>query len=124
MATNGYFNSPLGAATRQALNDAVIQIAEALGAIPWRGQVVKAENGSVWVDAGAEAGVNVGDRMTVERIGETLTDPATGAVLSQSMVQLGVVTITAAEPKIAMGAYAATVPGDPARGDYVVLQSR
>src|ERR1017187_9328317 len=57
IATNNFFNSPLGDATRKALNDAVIQIAQALAAIPWRGQVVKAEAGQVWVNAGSEAGV-------------------------------------------------------------------
>src|SRR5208283_1767248 len=43
VATNSFFNSQLGDATRRALNDAVVQVALALAAIPWRGQVVKAE---------------------------------------------------------------------------------
>jgi curli biogenesis system outer membrane secretion channel CsgG len=122
VATNSFFNSPLGDATRKALNDAVVQIALSLAAIPWRGQVVKADGATIYVNAGSEAGVNVGDRMSLQHVGETLTDPATGAVLKQNMVELGVVTITEVEPKIATGTYRAILPGDPARGDYVVLQ--
>lgn len=120
VATNGFFNSPLGDATRKALNDAVIQIALTLAAIPWRGQVVKADGSTIYVNAGSEAGVAVGDRMSLERVGETLTDPATGAVLKQNMVELGTVTITEVEPKLASGTYRATIAGDPARGDFVV----
>jgi hypothetical protein len=122
VATNSFFNSPIGEATRRALNDAVVQIALALAAIPWRGQVVKFDSGTVWVNAGTEAGVNVGDRMTVERASETLTDPATGAVLSQTMAQIGVVTITSVDAKIAQGSYQPLMQGDPVRGDFMVLQ--
>jgi len=122
VATNGFFNTPLGDATRRALTDAVLQIDQTLAAIPWRGQVVKADGGQLYVNAGAEAGVRVGDQLTVERVGETLTDPATGAVLKQDMMQLGVVTITDSEPKYAVGSYKPIATGDPARGDYVVAQ--
>jgi curli biogenesis system outer membrane secretion channel CsgG len=120
IATNGFFNTPLGDATRRALNDAVIEIAAALAGVPWRGQVVKAENGVVWVNAGAEGGIAVGDRLTLQRIGETFTDPATGQVLSQHLVDLGQVTITNVEPKLAWGGYAGGA-GDPQRGDYVMF---
>ena len=122
MASNGFFNSPLGGATRKALNDAVIDTAEALAAVPWRGQVVKAEADGVYVNAGDEAGVTVGEKMSLQRIGESLTDPATGAVLSERMVELGVVTITSVEPKLAFGTYQPTIQGAPARGDFLVFR--
>ena len=61
--------------------------------------------------------------MSLQRVGETLTDPATGAVLKQVMVSLGEVTITEVEPKIATGSYRAMLDAAPARGDYLVLQS-
>jgi curli biogenesis system outer membrane secretion channel CsgG len=120
IATNSFFNSPLGDATRKCLNDAVVQIATALAAIPWRGQVVKADSGVIYINAGAQAGVKVGDQLSLQRIGETLTDPATGAVLKQEMVTLGVVTVTEVEPAIAEGSYRRIVDSDPIRGDYVV----
>ena len=122
IATNTFFNTPLGAATRAAVNDAVVTIAQALAALPWQGQVVKADGGMIWVNAGSDADVHVGDQMNLERIGETLTDPATGAVLQQNMVQLGVVTITQTQAKLSIGAYAPIVNTPPARGDFLVLQ--
>jgi hypothetical protein len=90
--------------------------------LPWRGQVVKYDAGLVWANVGGEGGVSIGDRMSLERVDESLTDPATGEVLKESHVELGVVTITNVEPKIAWGSYQASVTGDPARGDFLVLQ--
>jgi len=124
LGPNAFFNTPLGKATDAALSDAVVQIAKALAALPWRGQVVKYDSGTVWANAGGEGGINVGDRFSVERVGESLTDPATGEVLKENMVELGVVTITNVEDKIAWGSYQATVAGDPARGDFLVMQPR
>jgi hypothetical protein len=119
--STAYFNTPLGEATRRAVQEAVFKIAAAMGDQPWRGQVVKAEGGMVWVNAGGEAGIRAGDRLMIERVGETLTDPATGAILSQATLELGTVTISSVEPKIAWGAYQGQT-GAPARGDFVVLK--
>jgi curli biogenesis system outer membrane secretion channel CsgG len=124
VAPNAFFNTPQGEATDAALGDAVVQIAKALASQPWRGQVVKYDSGTLWANAGGEGGVSIGDRFDVERVGETLTDPATGAVLQQTMKPLGVVTITNVEPKIAWGAYQAAGPGDPSRGDFLVMRPK
>ena len=117
LATNKFFNTPLGDATRKALNQAVGIIAQTLGAMPWQGQVVDVDGGTVYVNAGAEAGVAVGDRLVVQRVGKTFTDPATGQVLSERMDDLGVVTISSVEPKMASGAFVGR--GAPARGDLL-----
>ncbi len=124
IGSNGFFNTPLGKALDGALDDAVAKITQALAAQPWRGQVVKYDAGVVYVNAGGEGGVTVGDHFDIERVGESLTDPATGKVLKETMVDLGVVTITNVEEKIAWGSYAPKASGDPARGDFVILQPR
>ncbi len=122
ISTNQFFNTPLGDATRKALNDAVVEVAAALAEVPWRGQVVKAEGGVIYVNAGSEAGVSPGDQMSVQRVVESFTDPGTGQLLSEHMVELGVVTITTVEPKLASGTYQAILSGSPARGDFLSLR--
>ena len=117
IATNKFFNSALGDATRKALNDAVRIIAETLAATPWQGQVVDVDGGLVYVNAGAEAGIAVGDRLSVQHIAKTFTDPATGQVLSERMETAGVITITSVEAKMSAGAYDGAPP--PQRGDLV-----
>jgi curli biogenesis system outer membrane secretion channel CsgG len=124
LGPNAFFNTPQGRATDGALEDAVVLITQTLAALPWRGQVVKYDAGVVWANAGGDGGVNVGDKFSVQRIGESLTDPATGEVLKEDMQDLGVVTITNVEDKIAWGSYQSTVPGDPQRGDFLVMQPR
>jgi curli biogenesis system outer membrane secretion channel CsgG len=76
IGTNAFHNTPVGNATRAAVSDAVGQIVTAVAAMPWRGEVEKFDGGMVWVNAGSNAGVRIGDSMTVQRVGETLTDPA------------------------------------------------
>jgi curli biogenesis system outer membrane secretion channel CsgG len=122
VGTNAFANTPLGDATRAAIGDAVVQIVAAAGAAPWRGQVVKFDSGMVWVNAGGESGVRVGDSMAIQRVGETLTDPATGIVLSQKLLDLGVVTITNVEPAIAWGNFAPSGSGEPVRGDALIFR--
>jgi curli biogenesis system outer membrane secretion channel CsgG len=121
IGSNGFFNTPLGKALDGALDDAVAQVVRTLAAQPWRGQVVKFDGATLYVNAGSEGGVAVGDRFEVDHVGESLTDPATGKVLMENMTALGVVTITNAQPKIAWGAFAARPAADaPVRGDFVV----
>lgn len=117
VATNKFFNSPIGDATRKALSQAVTIIAQTLGTVPWQGQVVEMDSGLVYVNAGSDAGVAVGDRLTVQRVAKTFTDPATGQVLDEQMQDLGVVTITSVEAKISSGTYVGT--DQPQRGDLL-----
>lgn len=114
-----FFASSLGQATDIVLTDVVAQIAAALAAIPWRGQIVKSAGGMVWVNAGDEDGVGVGDRFAVGRYGEALADPETGALVNK--VRLGVVAITKVEPHLAMGVYRPSAAGAPARCDWLTM---
>jgi hypothetical protein len=119
---DSFVASPVGQATNVALADIAAQISGALAALPWRGQIVKRDGRVVWVNAGSEDAVRVGDRFGVGRFGDALVDQDTGGVVNK--VQLGVVTITNVEPRIASGAYRPSVAGDPARGDWLVLLPR
>lgn len=117
LATNRFLNSPIGDATRKALTQAVAIIAQTLSAVPWQGQVVDIDSGLVYVNAGAETGVAVGDRLAVQRVAKTFTDPATGALLEERMQDLGLVTITNVDAKLSSGTYAGAE--QPRRGDLL-----
>jgi curli biogenesis system outer membrane secretion channel CsgG len=118
---NQFWSTPLGEATRLAVTDAVIEIARGLSRQPWQGQVVEYDGRALIVNAGAEAGVRVGDRMRIERMGRVLTDPATGQVLSAQNYSIGMVTITEVQPRFATGTFQGTQPQPPVRGDFVIL---
>jgi curli biogenesis system outer membrane secretion channel CsgG len=67
-------------------------------------------NGSTMViNAGAQAGVRVGDQLTVFHKGKEIKDPATGEVLDVQVDQIGTVTITNVRDRIATGTYSGSL---------------
>jgi curli biogenesis system outer membrane secretion channel CsgG len=118
---NQFWSTPIGEATRAAINDAVSEIARAVASGSWEGAVVEANGEALYVNAGADIGLKNGDHLTVERISKTFTDPSTGQVLAQRKIVLGTVELTNVEAKLASGHYVATDQvNNPVRGDLVV----
>jgi curli biogenesis system outer membrane secretion channel CsgG len=120
---NQFWSTPLGTATRQAMNDAAQRIAETLARGQWEGQVVEIEGRTVYVNAGAAAGLKPGDQLQVQHTVRTFTDPATGALLSERKAMLGTIQLTNVEEKLATGTYTAVEPVQPVRGDLVVFKN-
>jgi hypothetical protein len=58
------------------------------------GKIAKADGGTLYVNAGSEAGVKEGDEFNVYRIGEQIKDPDTGEVLGANETKVGRVKIT------------------------------
>ncbi len=58
------------------------------------GKIAKADGGTLYVNAGSEAGVKEGDEFSVYRVGEQIKDPDTGEVLGANEVRVGRVKIT------------------------------
>jgi curli biogenesis system outer membrane secretion channel CsgG len=123
---DAFMKTPLGDASRQALEEAVGRIAAALIRGQWEGKVVAVAGPEIiFVNAGSEAGLAAGDRLRVERLAVTLTDPDTGLVLSEKRLTLGEIVINQLEPRVAQGRFTPAVAGIlPERGDYVVFVAR
>ncbi|TDQ82911.1 curli biogenesis system outer membrane secretion channel CsgG [Dongia mobilis] len=119
IGTNQFYKTPLGEATRRAITRAVQQLATEVGKVPWSGLVVDYDGAELYVNAGKSSGLKVGDRMKIEQIAKTLTDPATGEVLSVKKQTLGMVTLTSVEERISSGKFAPTDLIKPQRGDLV-----
>ena len=81
--------TPLGAATREAVAEAVQRLVAELGNKPWQGRVVTVQGGQIIVNVGQGSGINVGDVLEVFRGGEKLVDPETGVSLGQMETKLG-----------------------------------
>jgi curli biogenesis system outer membrane secretion channel CsgG len=120
---NAFSRTPLGDASRGAMQDAVPHIAQALAARDWQGRVVEWDGVTLVINGGAEAGLAPGDRLRVERPGKVLTDPETGRVLSEARNTLGEVVISSTEPKVAQGRFSGASGYVPQRGDFVVYVS-
>lgn len=86
--TASFDNGPLGGAVRSALRDAVKKIALRAEKVVWEGRVAtvltEGETQKVYVNAGKNSGLAVGDTMVVRRPGTVITDPDTEAVLGRT----------------------------------------
>lgn len=119
-----FMKTPLGEATRAAIQKAVLKIVETARKKPWTGRVVEFDLGEVIINAGTQTGLKLGDMFMIERIGKILTDPSTGEVLSTRRKELGVATIKDVQEKIAIGAYKPLEQDLPKRGDLVVIMRK
>lgn len=85
--------SIVGKATRDAIDALVEFVNQQMPKIPWQAKVVKG-NGTIFINAGSEAGVQVGDVFVVYRPGEELIDPDTGISLGSVETKVGTIRVT------------------------------
>lgn len=106
--TAGFTKTPLGKACQMAIDKAVYFIVARMQSVPWYGRIVDVkEDGKVYVNAGANAGVVPGDTLSVFRAGEELVDPETGISLGSELSKIGQVQILQIQDKFSI----ATITG-------------
>jgi len=119
LGAGGFQTTPIGQAGEQAIINAVEQIAAGMRGVPWSALVIDANDGKVYVNAGAERNVQAGMILNVYRKGKVFTDPATGVVLDVDMDKIGVIRIDGVREKLST---AAVVSGEtPVRGNLLKL---
>jgi len=95
-----FHKTPLGKATRKAIEDMVDFIVEQLKAKPWEGRIVTVKNDKVIINAGLDVGIKIGDVMEVWRQGEELIDPVTGLSLGvEEGEKIGTIEVTDVKEK-------------------------
>ena len=121
LGANEFWSTPLGEAMRAALDEAVARIAADVSRGGWDALVAQVSGNLIYINAGGEAGLKVGDRLMVERMTGALTDPATNRVLAVQKAQLARIELTAVDAKYATGTFTKTGADEPQRGDTVVF---
>jgi curli biogenesis system outer membrane secretion channel CsgG len=81
--------------------------------------VATVSGGTVYINAGTNAGVQVGDRFEVSRLGKQIKDPATGEVLDQESTPIGAIVISQVREKVALGTFNGSGGHQPQAGDRV-----
>lgn len=107
MSSSNFQETVLGEATRSAVEDLVAQLvgqsAKVEGSkISVEGLVADASGGEVVINVGKSSGVSVGMRLSVERVGREIKDPATGKVLRKMTSSVGEIEITQADDSSAV----------------------
>ncbi len=97
----GFKKTPIGQAAQDCINKAAEFIAKKMEEIPFEGSVVKASGGKVYINRGAEFGVEAGQELVMKTEGETLTDPDTGAILGKEEGEvIGKIKVTKVDAKL------------------------
>jgi len=97
-----FYKTPLGQATRVALADAVNLVIRDTRQIPWQGQVVSTRGQHIFINAGQDVGLNVGDVLQVSAVAEELIDPESGQILGRVESPLGQVEVRMVQDKYAV----------------------
>jgi curli biogenesis system outer membrane secretion channel CsgG len=90
---DGTMTTPLGQASRQALDQSVAALLAGMPALRWSARVVDVRNGVVYLGAAGADGMEPGLELEVYEMGEALVDPGTGQSLGAPERFVGIVRI-------------------------------
>lgn len=98
-----FHKTPLGKATRLAIEDMVDFIVGELKTKSWEGRIVTVRDDNVIINAGSDIGIKIGDMMEVWTIGEELIDPVTGLSLGiEEGQKIGTIEVIEVKEKYAV----------------------
>jgi curli biogenesis system outer membrane secretion channel CsgG len=84
---NAFAQSPLGQATRQAIDKAVALIAKRMESIPWEARIAQIdpeEATTIYINAGSSMGVKAGDVLEILKPGVPIIDPQTRVAIGRT----------------------------------------
>lgn len=113
----GTKQTPLGAASREAIEKGVGELVKKLRNVPWQGRVADVRGEKVYINAGSDIGIKAGMKFDVFEQGDAIVDPESGATLGSPDKQFGQLTIIEVSPKFAVGKMASG--SAPKRNDVV-----
>ena len=92
-------STPLGKASREALEQIVESIVEALSGVAWSGRVIDVREDLVYINAGSDASIEPGMEFEVYEQQEALIDPDSGLNLGAPESHVGSLRVTQVEEK-------------------------
>ncbi|MFN0177841.1 MAG: CsgG/HfaB family protein [Gemmatimonadales bacterium] len=92
-SADAQFTTPLGQASRQAIQNAVVGLMTGMPRIRWSARVVDVRQGVIYLGAAAPDGMRPGLELDVFEAGEPLLDPATGKALGSPEAFLGTIVV-------------------------------
>lgn len=120
---DAFHKTPLGKATRKVISESLRFVLSAVherleSYSNWLGKVIHVENQVLYLNAGTDAQVQVGDRLSVFSIKKVLTDPETNQVVGLIETPVGELGVIASQEKFSK---ARMVSGSalPKKGDVV-----
>lgn len=95
MGTRGGYNEQIeGEALRGAISQLTDNITSQINKKPWSCRVADAQNGQVYLDAGQQSGVDIGQKLEAFHLGREIKSPTTGLVIGQTQEKVGELQVT------------------------------
>jgi len=115
MQSSNFANTIIGEAVAEAVTSLVQQLQETAAKLPAKvltldGLVADATGDTLVLNIGSKAGVKVGDKLSVSRVGREIRDPGTGKVIRRMEDALGEVVITEVDELSAVGKFKGSAP--------------
>lgn len=109
--TSGFKKTPVGKACQIAIDNAVQFISQEAAKLPWKGRVIKVDdNGTVYLNAGSQGGVQNGMTFAIVRPGEQLIDPETGMNLGGEEKSVGTLKVNDVQEKFSKSTFTGEKP--------------
>jgi curli biogenesis system outer membrane secretion channel CsgG len=117
---SNFKKTPLGQATRQAIDQAVRFITLRMENVRWQGKVVLVKDNVIYINHGSQSNIMLRDKFDVFKPGEALIDPDTGMNLGSEEAQIGQIEIVEVQDKYSK---AAVISGSGfSKGDFIRYQ--
>ncbi|MBI2118720.1 MAG: hypothetical protein HYT97_03730 [Elusimicrobia bacterium] len=89
----GYAESIEGDALRAAVSQMTINITSQINKKPWSCRVADVDGSTVYLDAGMDSGLEVGQKLAAYKLGREIKSPQTGLVIGRTEEKLGELVI-------------------------------
>lgn len=95
LGTRGGYNETIeGEALRAAISQLVENITSQINKKQWSCRVADVQNGQVYLDAGQESGLQLGQKLTAYHLGREIKSPTTGLVIGFIQDRVGEIEVT------------------------------
>lgn len=85
LGTRGGYNEILeGEALRAAISKLVENFVSQISKKPWSCRIAKVQDGTVYLDAGQESGLKIGQKLAAYHLGEEIKSPTTGLAIGRT----------------------------------------
>jgi curli biogenesis system outer membrane secretion channel CsgG len=101
LGTGGAWTTPLGNASRQAIDRAVEALLAAMPRVPWSAKIADVRGDAVIINAGSDDGMRPGMILEVYQVDPAVVDPDTGRNLGAPELLLGSIRIESVQPRFA-----------------------
>ena len=122
VGANSFKNTPLGEAARDAIAEAADRITQSLQNKSWSAHVAQVSGETLYVNVGADAGLQPGDSLKIYRIVEKIIDPVTGATLGMEKAEIGRAVVSSVAEQYARADFSAMTA--PAAGDILTFNNQ